>query len=79
MRLTALLAQPFRDVVRSLLCKLNLGQIPAVMVGDGAAGSPARKVFQSDPYYGFRLVRHFHREELRDVVPYACERDICTL
>lgn len=74
--LTALFAQPVRDVVRRILRKLNLGQIPAVMVGDGVAGALARKVFDSSPYYGFKIAHHFHREELRDVVPYARERDI---
>ena len=74
--LTALLAQPFRDVMRRVLHKLNLGQIPAVMVGDGVAGKHALEVFSSNPYYGVRIVRRFHREELRDIVPYARERDI---
>ena len=74
--LTALLAQPFRDVVRCILRKLNLGQIPAVMVGDGVAGTLAMKVFGLNAYYGFRIARHFHRDELRSVVPYARERDI---
>lgn len=74
--LTALTAQPFRDLVRKFIWKLNIGQIPAVAVGDGRAGRLALKTFESNPYYGFRVVRHFHREELREVVPYARERDI---
>ena len=74
--LTALFAQPFRDVMRRILRKLNLGQVPAVMVGDGDAGRQARKVFGLNAYYGFRIARQFHRDELRSVVPYAHERDI---
>lgn len=74
--LTALTAQMFRDLVRNALWRLALGQIPAVVIGDGAASKLAMKVFGSNPYYGFRLVRHFHREELRDVVSYAGECNI---
>ncbi len=74
--LTAFFAQPFRDVMRRVLHKLNLGQIPAVMVGDGVAGKHALEVLSSNHYYGVRIVRRFRREELRDVVPYARERDI---
>jgi len=74
--LTALTAQAFRDLMRKVLWKLNLGQIPAVIIGDGMAGDFAKKTFSGNPYYGFRLVKHFHREELRNVVPYARERDI---
>lgn len=74
--LTALSAQVFRDAVRRLLLKFGIGQIPAVVVGDGAAGAVAKRTFGSSPYYGFRLVRHFHREDLRDLVPYARARDI---
>ena len=74
--LTALSAQVFRDVVRRWLFKFRVGQIPAVVVGDGRAGALAEKTFGSSPYYGFRLVRRFHRDDLRELVPYARAQDI---
>lgn len=82
---TAFLAQPMRYLVRHLLAKLGWGQIPAYVVGEGAAAERLESVFGSTSYYGFRIVRRFGKDDLRQVVAsgqkenvkhlFACYRD----
>ena len=74
--LTAATAQVFRDVVRTKLKRLDLGQIPAFVVGEGAAAERLVRRFASDPYYGFRVVRRFGRDELREIVAAGREADV---
>lgn len=74
--LTAGCSQIFRDGMRVALKRLRIGQIPAFVVGEGVAAERIRHVFEKDGYYGIRLVRHFRRDELREIVPAAQEADV---
>lgn len=66
--MTAFLAQPMRYVTRNLLHRLGLGQIPAFVVGDGPVADHLLQTLASSSYSGFRIVRRFTRDELREVV-----------
>ena len=66
--MTAFLAQPMRYVTRNLLHRLGLGQIPAFVVGDGPVADRLLQTLASSSYSGFRIVRRFTRDELREVV-----------
>lgn len=66
--MTAFLAQPMRYALRYLLHCLGLGQIPAFVVGDGPVAERLLQTLASSSYYGFRIVRRFTRDELREVV-----------
>lgn len=74
--LTALFAQVFRDGMRLVLKRLRIGQIPAFLVGEGVAAECIRQSFEKDGYYGVRIVRHFRREDLREIVPAAQKADV---
>ena len=82
--LTAVLAQPVRDVVRRLLLKLGIGQIPVVIIGAGSAARRAADAFQDNAYIGMRCIGYFadtpaeeglsglpHLGDARAVVPVA--------
>ena len=60
--LTAVLAQPVRDLVRAVLFRFGVGQIPVVMLGSGAAADRAVKAVRGNPYIGFRIVGYFDRD-----------------
>ena len=66
--LTAATAQTFRDILRSLLKRFGLGQIPAFVVGEGETATRLIQHLADDPFFGFRIVRRFGREELREIV-----------
>jgi len=82
---TAFSVQPLRYVVRYLLVKFGCGQIPAYVVGEGATADRLESVFDSTSYYGFRIVRRFGKDDLRQIVAaaraegvqhlFACYRD----
>jgi len=90
--LTATLAQPVRNWVRTLLFKLHIGQIPVLLAGSGEVGHRLAAILETDPYTGFRIVGYFNgvREavvdlnvgnipclgSLKDIVPMAKKRDI---
>ncbi len=66
--LTAATAQTFRDVVRSFLKRFGLGQVPAFVVGEGETAERLVVQLGASAYFGFRVVRRFGREELREIV-----------
>ena len=68
--LTAALAQPFRNLARTLMFRLHLGQIPVLLAGGGEAAGQVARTLDGDVYIGFRVVRTFERD-FRDVVPIA--------
>ena len=68
--LTAMLAQPVRNLARALLFRLRVGQIPVVLAGGGAAAGHVVRALAADAYMGFRIVRVFEHD-FRDVVPQA--------
>lgn len=74
--LSAVLAPLFRDTARLLMARFGIGQIPAFLVGGGSAANALLRMFASSPYWGFRIVRRFSKEELRDIVPEARKTDV---
>ena len=57
--LTAASAQSFRNWMRRALCRLDIGQIPAVLAGGGPAAHRIAAEFDGDPYSGIRIVGYF--------------------
>ena len=56
---TAILAQPLRDLTRALLFRLGVGQIPVVLIGSGSTAERAVTALSGNRYVGFRIVRRF--------------------
>ena len=79
--LTAVLAQPVRDLARVLMFKLGIGQIPVVVLGSGAAAERAVTSIRGNPYIGFRIVGFFDREgrELPGLVRLGGLRDVVSV
>ncbi len=90
--LTAFLAQSVRNLVRRMLYRLRIGQIPVVLAGSGETARRVAAIIADDPYTGFRIVGYFsgtgERDEglkdpgfpylgtLKEIVPEAKKRDI---
>lgn len=53
--LTAAFALPFRDIVRILLKRFEIAQIPVAVLGSDAAVAKFRKIFDADEYLGFTV------------------------
>lgn len=69
--LVAMLAQPFRDIVRLVLAASGVGRIPVVVAGGGDVARRVVEALDHDPYLGFRVVGQFTEDRLRDVVAEA--------
>ena len=65
--LTALAAQPVRDVARWSMRILGVGQIPVLFVGGGEAADRLEKSLESDSHTGFVIVRRFRDGEFGKV------------
>lgn len=65
---TAMLSQPFRNLVRAILRGLGIGQMPVVLAGGGPAAEQVARCIEKDPYTGFCVVRSFGTGELREIV-----------
>ena len=57
--LTALLSQSFRNWMRAVLLKLDVGQIPVLMTGGGEVAVHAAMVLKDNPYWGVKVVGYF--------------------
>ena len=57
--LTAVLAQTFRNRMRSLLHRLDIGQINVVLAGGGEVAARVATILQGDAYTGMRIVGYF--------------------
>ena len=68
--LVAALAQPARDLVRSVMFRSGTGQIPVFLAAGGSAADKVLATLANDAYTGFRVVRTF-REDFREIVPAA--------
>ena len=61
--ITAILAQPLRDLTRALLFKLDVGQIPVVLMGSGSAAERAIAALSGNRYTGLKVVRRFKSDD----------------
>ena len=68
--LTAVLAQPVRNLARTMMNRLGVGQIPVVLAGGGAVAEHVIGALSNDDYTGFRIVQVFDHD-LREVVSHA--------
>lgn len=55
----AALAQPVRDLVRAVVFRMGVAQIPVVLAGAGDAARRIEAALAGDSYTGFRVVRIF--------------------
>ncbi len=69
--ITALFAQTARNLVRSAMFRLHIGQIPVFLATGGAASAQVERVMANDSYIGFKVVRTFGLGESREIVPAA--------
>lgn len=53
-----------RHILRSILMRLNLWQMPVVVIGTGATAVQAIKAFQSERQLGFQLEKFIHLPDL---------------
>lgn len=74
--LVALLAQSFRNWTRLALARLNVAQIPVMLVGGAEVSERLARTLSNNSYFGFRVASRFDEEHLRDVVPAAKKLDI---
>ncbi len=57
--LVAAAAQSFRNWMRAVLLRFNIGQIPVVLAGGGPAAHRLAVALDGDPYAGIRIVGYF--------------------
>ena len=74
--LTALFAQTARNLARSAMLRLRIGQIPVFLAAGGAASAQVKYALANDPYFGFNIVRVFGPGEFRGIVPTARQMGI---
>ena len=68
--LVAVLAQPVRNLVRQVMFRTGVGQIPVFLAAGGLAAKQVRAAIAGDAYMGFRIVREFE-DDFREIVPAA--------
>lgn len=71
-----LFAQSVRNIVRLVLFKLHICQIPVALAGSSETAKQVEAIIQNDPYIGLDIVLKFDNEHLRDIVPVSQKRDV---
>lgn len=66
--LVAFLAQPMRDLMRVLMFKFGIGQIPVILSGSGRAADLIESALRCDRYLGLRIVRKVECGDSRSLV-----------
>ncbi len=74
--LVALLAQPFRDLVRLGLSACTIGRIPVVFAGSGEAAKRVVVALEKDPYLGFKVVGQLGDERSGEVISEAKRQNV---
>ena len=77
--LIAMVAQPFRDLVRKVMFACGAGRIPVFLAGGGESAHRIAAELESNPYIGFKVVQQFDDDQLRDVVPEAKRQGVRVL
>ena len=74
----AVFAQSFRNCARRLLYRLDIGQLPAFLVGSGPLAQRIANICADNPHLGYRLVGSFdhHGESIKGVPRLGSLRDI---
>lgn len=60
--LVAIFMQPIRNLVRALLFRFGLAQIPVYLAGGGDSEKKVKEALSKDSYIGFKIVRVFERD-----------------
>jgi len=76
--LVGFFAQSFRNVVRNVLFKLHVCQIPVALVGSSSSETAKRveAILGNSAYIGFDIVLKFDEKTLRDIVPRSQMLDV---
>ena len=74
--LTGLFSQPFRNLVRLLMFKAGIFQIPVILAGDGNSAKRVESVLGCNPYIGLTIRAKLGEHELRNILPLAKKLDI---
>ena len=74
--LTGLLSQPFRNIVRWMLLKLRICQIPVVLVGDGGVAKRVESILTNNSHIGMSIKLKFSTRQLHAIIPEARKLDI---
>ena len=71
-----LLAQPVRNLLRRVLLKLRICQIPVALAGGGRTARRVEAILRNNAYIGFDVVLRFDDAHLRDIVGESRKRDV---
>ena len=74
--LTGLLSQSFRNIVRWMLLKLRICQIPVVLVGDGGVAKRVESILTNNSHIGMSIKLKFSTRQLHAIIPEARKLDI---
>ena len=77
--LIGMLAQSVRNVMRWVLFKLHICQIPVALAGSGETAKKVESIIGNDPHIGFDIVLKFDDKHLRDIVPQSQRFDVKVL
>ena len=69
-------SQIFRNFVRSLMKRYDVGQIPAYIIGGGDVADGIAKVFGEDSYFGIKIVGRFQHDDPDGLLEAARRNDI---
>lgn len=72
----ALLAQPFRDVIRLGLSACGIGRIPVIFTGSGDAARRVVAALDKNPYLGFRMVEQIDDGKVQEVIREAKRQNV---
>lgn len=70
------LAQSVRNLVRIVLFKLKICQIPVALAGTEATAKRVEAILKDSPYIGFDIVLKFDEKHLKEIVPKSQRLDV---
>lgn len=74
--LTGLFSQSFRNLIRLLMFKVGIFQIPVILVGDGVVAKRVQSILRCNSYFGLKIKAQLGEHELREVLPLAKKLDV---
>ena len=74
--IVGLFVQSFRNIVRYVMFKLRICQIPVALAGSGSTANHVASILSNDPYTGLNIVLRFDEDHLRDIIPVSREHDV---
>lgn len=74
--LVSFLVQPVRDMMRALMFRLGVGQIPVILSGNGKAAKMVEEILRQDRHLGLRVVHSADGEDSRSLVEIGRKLDV---